>query len=80
MTGRDLIIYILANNLENAPVFKDGKFIGFLTVDEAAERMHVGNATIRALVELGKLDAARPVSDMYIPVTCNTILGEDSNV
>ena len=28
MTGRDLIIYILTNNLENEFVFKDGKFIG----------------------------------------------------
>ena len=79
MTGRDLIIYILANNLENEPAFKDGKFIGFLTVNEAAERLFVGNATIRAWVELGMLDAVRPVEDMYIPVTCNTMLGKDLN-
>ena len=36
MTGRDLIIYILENNLENEPVYKDGRLLGFLTVTEAA--------------------------------------------
>jgi hypothetical protein len=44
MTGRDLIVYILQNNLENEPVFKDGKFIGFMTEGEAAEKFDVGVA------------------------------------
>ena len=34
MTGRDLIVYILSNNLENEEVFKDGKFIGFIPAQE----------------------------------------------
>ena len=29
ITGRDLINYILTNHLENEPIFKDGKPIGF---------------------------------------------------
>ena len=37
MTGRELILYILSNGLENEPVFKDGKFIGFMTEEEARE-------------------------------------------
>ena len=45
VTGRDLILYILSNNLEDEEVFKDGKLIGFLTAWEAAEKMNVGIAT-----------------------------------
>ena len=41
MTGRDLIIYILENGLEDEPVFKDGKFIGFITTGEAAVQCNV---------------------------------------
>lgn len=46
MTGRDLIIYILANGLEDEEVFQDGKFIGFVTAGEAAAKLGVGVATI----------------------------------
>ena len=31
MTGRELIVYILENGLENEPIFKNGKPIGFIT-------------------------------------------------
>lgn len=56
MTGKDLIIYILENGLENEPVYKDGTFVGFLTVSDAAVRLGVGPVTIHALVSMGKLD------------------------
>ena len=56
MTGRELIIYILENHLEDEPVFKDGKFIGFITAHEAAAKMEVGSATILTLLGQGKLD------------------------
>lgn len=66
MTGRDLIIYILANNLENEPVFKDGKFIGFVTVEEAAVKMGVGVATLRAWIDRGQVEAVLCPSEFYI--------------
>ena len=56
VTGRDLIIYILKNNLENEPVFKDGTFVGFVPVHQAATKMGVGSATIFALVRQNNLD------------------------
>lgn len=71
MTGRDLIIYILANNLENEPVFKDGKFIGFLTAEEMAIKMNVGVATIKAWAECGLIDCVRCPGEFYIPDTNN---------
>lgn len=56
MTGRELIVYILENHLEDEPVFKDGTFVGFIPVNEAAAKMGVGSATIFALTGQEKLD------------------------
>ena len=70
MTGRDLIVYILSNGLEDEPVFKDGKFIGFLTASEAAEKLNVGVATVGALVVQGQLEGNVFGDDVYIPANC----------
>lgn len=51
MTGKDLILYILQNNLENEPVCKDGKFLGFKTIAEVAEENGVGKETVRVWIE-----------------------------
>lgn len=72
MTGKELIIYILQNNLENEPVFKDGKFIGFLTVGEAATKCGVGAATILTLANRGMIDAV--VCDQTICIPANATL------
>lgn len=68
MTGRDLIIYILKNGLEDKPVFENGKFIGFLTAEEAAAKKQVGPATIQAWVDLGFMEGVTVRPGMYIPV------------
>ena len=67
MTGRDLIIYILENKLEDEQLFKDGKIIGFLTAAEYAAKMDVGEATVRLWVDLGWLDGIRLYDELYIP-------------
>lgn len=67
MTGRDLIIYIINNKLEDEFVFKDGKFIGFVTVDEAATRANVGDATIYAWITQGLLNCVIVGGTFYIP-------------
>ena len=67
MTGKDLIIYILQNNLENAPVFVDGRFIGFMTVLEAAKKFKVGEATIRTWVQTDMLDSILVGKEILIP-------------
>lgn len=56
MTGRDLIIYILANGLENEPIFKDGNFIGFMTAEETAAKFEVGVSTVAAWYALDMID------------------------
>ncbi len=67
MTGRDLIVYILKNGLEDEPVFKDGKFIGFKTPAEVAVNMNVGLATISAWIAEDRLPGIRVEGGLYIP-------------
>lgn len=68
MTGKDLIIYILSNNLENEPVYKNGKLLGFLTAMEAAAKFEVGVATVDLWWEFGLLDGIKIGDTLYIPV------------
>lgn len=67
MTGKELILYILENNLENEQVCKDGKFVGFITPAEAAEQMNVGLATVYAWINQGRLDHIIVGGIVYIP-------------
>lgn len=67
MKGRDLIIYILQNGLEDEPVFKDGKFIGFVTPEEVAVDTGVGPATVCAWVHQGRLHSEAVREGIYIP-------------
>ena len=67
MTGRDLIIYILKNNLEDKPVFENGKLLGFLTIDEAAFKFGVGPATIKVWYTLKVLEGIEIGEEIYIP-------------
>lgn len=56
MTGRELIVYILMNNLENEQILSDdGVFVGFMDEKEAAAKFNVGVETIRAWYILGHL-------------------------
>lgn len=66
MTGRDLIIYILSNNLENEPVFLDKGFLNLLSEHEAAIKHDVGIATIKAWLELGVLKGVKVGEAVYI--------------
>ena len=67
MTGRELILYILENHLEDEPVFKDNKLLGYITVTEAAEKMNVGVATILTWLNLGQLKGVTIGNMIYIP-------------
>lgn len=64
MTGRELILYILENELENEEVFKDGTFIGFVSVEEAAVRMDVGVSTVEVWCSIKAVDSIY-VGDKY---------------
>ena len=66
MTGRDLIMYILSNNLENEPVFKDGKLLGYMTMDVAAARLNVGVETIKTMINLDLIKGTIQMGETYL--------------
>lgn len=67
MTGRDLIVYIMENRLEDQEIIEDGRIIGFVTPDEAATQMNVGTATIYVWIWQKRLPAVRVGDRFYIP-------------
>ena len=77
MTGRELIIYILTNGLEDEPIYEDGRILGFITAAEAAEKFNVGLATIKVWVNEGTLNGIRIGDELYIPA--NAILKGATN-
>lgn len=67
MTGRDLILYILENHLEDESIFKDGRFIGFMTIADVAEKYGVGSATVSAWIVNGQIESVNIAGNVYIP-------------
>lgn len=65
MTGRELIIYILQNGLEDEIVFKDGMFLGFMDENEAAAKFNVGVATINAWYMAGMIKGTKFGNSLY---------------
>ena len=69
MTGRELIIYILENHLEDEPVFQNGTFVGYMSDRKFAETLGVGLATIHTWALLDRLNGAIMIGDtVYIPI------------
>ena len=67
MTGRDLIIYILQNGLEDEPVFENGKFVGFVSIGEAASSIDVGIETMRVIIDMYGIDRININGRTYLP-------------
>ena len=68
MTGRELIMYILENHLEDEPVFQNGTFVGYMSDVEFAEMLGVGVATVRAWIMMGRIKDAIMIGDiMFVP-------------
>lgn len=67
MTGRDLIIYIMENELENEDLFADGKIAGYITAEEAASKFGVGASTISVWINQDKIKGLRINDKLYVP-------------
>lgn len=65
MTGRELIIYILQNKLENVSI-TDTNFLNLLTVEEAAIRFNVGVETVKIWHVYGAIQGIRIGDELYI--------------
>lgn len=59
MSGKELILYILLNDLEDEPIDKDGVLTGFITIEEAACKRGVGVATVEAWISTGSIHAVK---------------------
>lgn len=65
MTGRDLILYILENRLEDEIVIKDGIFVWLMDENEAAVKFGVGVAQVRAWYITQMLDGTKIGDRLY---------------
>ena len=67
VTCKELILYILANDLEDELVFNNGTFVGFMTVDEVALKLNIGVAAVCALIEREVLDHICIDTTVFVP-------------
>lgn len=67
MTGRELIIYILENNLEDQEVFANGELLGFMSIEMAALKFNVGTSTIKTWIDLKIIPGISIGNKIYIP-------------
>lgn len=74
MTGRELIMYILENHLEDEEIYKDGKLVGLMTLHEAAEKWNTGVNTVYTWVTLNKIKYVRINNVIYIPTNTKPII------
>lgn len=66
MTGRELIVYILENHLEDRPICDGGKLVGFLTLEEAAVKFEIGPKTMEIIYRRGDIDGIDINGTIYI--------------
>ena len=67
MTGKELIIYILENDLGDSPVFEDNTFIGFVPAGRVAEELGIGLTSLWIKLELYDVDYIEVNGDVYLP-------------
>lgn len=65
MTGKELILYILQNDLENEVVIKDGIFVWLMDEEETAARFNVGVETVRAWYICGYISGTKIGDRLY---------------
>lgn len=65
MTGRDLIVYILQNHLEDVSI-TDDRFMNLITVEEAAMKFDVGVETVKVWYVYGIIQGIRLGDNLYI--------------
>lgn len=66
MTGKELIMFILQNDLLDAEFFTNGRIPGLMTVDEAAVKFDTGPITIEAWFTFGGLRGIVIGKKLYI--------------
>ena len=77
MLGRELIVFILENGLENVDIFDAKFFKAFPTVGDVAVEFNVGTATVEAWIQTERLNAIEFDGVVYIsPVSVRKLAEE----
>lgn len=66
MTGKELIVYILENDLVNEEMIKDGIPIWLMSVGEAAYKFNVGVFTINTWANMDQIEHEIVNDQLYI--------------
>ena len=66
MTGKELMLYILENDLLDESIVKDGIPIFLMSLEEASCKFEVGPATIRYWIAEGKIDSCVIGTQFYV--------------
>ena len=67
MTGREIILYILENKLEDRELFTDKLMPLFVTADHAAVKWNCGTAIVKAMIEMKKVKGVK-IGDNYFVI------------
>ena len=68
MTGRELVIFIMENGLEDSKLFEDGTpGEGFHSLIDAAHKFDVGEATIKVWCERNLIQSVKIGDTYYVP-------------
>lgn len=74
MTGRDLVLYIMKNKLEDKPLNDVWCLKDFITASEAAVKYEVGEETVKVWFAQGVLGGIQIGETLYIsPVNINEL-------
>lgn len=83
MTGRELIMFILANGLENEELLSEDRAVrelfDFITATEAAIKFGVGITTIEVWHKLGMIKGARIGEVLYISANAENPMKGNGN-
>ena len=66
MTGRDLILYILENRLEDKPITELCCMKNLVTIDQAAAKLKVGEETVKVWFVMGLLDGMKIGETIFV--------------
>lgn len=67
MTGRDIMMFILENHLEDVDLLNAEEIPNFVTVEKAAVNFGVGTAVVQAWLDKGMLDYVLIANRVFIP-------------
>lgn len=79
MTGRELVVFIMENHLEDTTIFDGNMLPGLMTLDEAAVKWNSGRNTLKALFEMGKIPGVIIDEKIYIHENTKNPFGKDEH-